>query len=52
MDQIKLIKSVGEALLNAATHSPSDDIMNRDGIRLVTQGLELILQAHREKRQD
>ncbi|EFP9527580.1 hypothetical protein HLP44_000702 [Shigella sonnei] len=44
--QKNLLTKTFEALLNAATQTPTDDVMNRDGINLMLQGFELIMQAH------
>lgn len=44
----KVLTKIFESLLNTAAQAPTDDIVNRDGISLMKQGFELILQAHRE----
>lgn len=44
----KILTKTFESLLNTAAQAPTDDIVNRDGISLMKQGFELILQAHRE----
>ncbi|EFZ5528695.1 hypothetical protein BG125_001210 [Shigella sonnei] len=44
--QKNLLTKTFEALLNAATQTPTDEVMNRDGINLMLQGFELIMQAH------
>lgn len=44
--QKNLLTNTFEALLNAATQTPTDEVMNRDGINLMLQGFELIMQAH------
>ena len=44
--QKKLLTNTFEALLNAATQTLTDEVMNRDGINLMLQGFELIMQAH------
>ncbi len=44
----KVLTKIFESLLNAAAQAPTDDIVNRDGISLMKQGFELIMQAHRE----
>lgn len=44
----KVLTKIFESLLNTAAQAPTDDIVNRDGISLMKQGFELIMQAHRE----
>ncbi|EKP0240940.1 hypothetical protein O8E93_003624 [Aeromonas salmonicida] len=44
----KVLTRIFESLLNTAAQAPTDDIVNRDGISLMKQGFELIMQAHRE----
>ena len=44
----KVLTKIFESLLNTAAQAPIDDIVNRDGISLMKQGFELIIQAHRE----
>ncbi|MFQ2649469.1 hypothetical protein ACK3ZP_20610 [Aeromonas caviae] len=44
----KVLTKIFESLLNTAAQAPKDDIVNRDGISLMKQGFELIMQAHRE----
>lgn len=44
----KVLTKIFESLLNTAAQAPIDDIVNRDGISLMKQGFELIMQAHRE----
>ena len=44
----KVLAKIFESLLNTAAQAPTDDIVNRDGISLMKQGFELIMQAHRE----
>ena len=44
----KVLTKIFESLLNTASQAPTDDIVNRDGISLMKQGFELIMQAHRE----
>lgn len=44
----KVLTQIFESLLNTAAQAPTDDIVNRDGISLMKQGFELIMQAHRE----
>ena len=44
----KVLAKIFESLLNTAAQAPLDDIVNRDGISLMKQGFELIMQAHRE----
>ncbi|GAA0428325.1 hypothetical protein [Aeromonas salmonicida] len=43
-----MLTQIFESLLNTAAQSPTDEIVNRDGISLMKQGFELIMQAHRE----
>lgn len=44
----KVLTRIFESLLNTAAQAPTDDIVNRDGISLMKQGFELIMQAHCE----
>lgn len=44
--QKNLLTKTFESLLNAATQTPTDEVMNRDGINLMLQGFELIMHAH------
>ena len=44
----KVLTKIFESLLNTAAQAPTDDIVNRDGISLMKQGFELIMQANRE----
>ncbi|NHT35784.1 hypothetical protein G8D96_21450 [Aeromonas hydrophila] len=44
----KVLTKIFESLLNTAAQAPTDDIVNRDGISLMKQGFELIMQAHCE----
>jgi hypothetical protein len=44
----KVLTKIFESLLNTAAQAPTDDIVNRDGISLMKQGFELIMQGHRE----
>lgn len=44
----KVLTKIFESLLNTAAQAPKDDIVNRDGISLMKQGFELIMQAHRD----
>lgn len=44
----KVLTKIFESLLNTAAQAPTDDIVNRDGISLMKQGFDLIMQAHRE----
>lgn len=44
----KMLTQIFESLLNTAAQAPTDEIVNRDGISLMKQGFELIMQAHRE----
>ena len=44
----KVLIQLFESLLNTAAQTPTDAIVNRDGISLMKQGFDLIMQAHRE----